>query len=72
MSATVEATYEDGVLRLAQPLALPNHARVTVTVDLSKEPADGERAEWLEASEAALRKIWDNDADDVFNELLPR
>jgi len=72
MSATVEATYEDGVLRLSQPLALPNHAQVTVTVDFSEEPADGERAAWLEASEAALQKTWDNEADDVFNELLPR
>ena len=72
MSAKVDAIYEDGLLRLAQPLALPNHAKVTVTVDLAGEPADAERAEWLAASEASLRKTWDNEADDVFNELRPQ
>jgi len=32
---------------------------------------DDERAKWLAVSEVALRKTWDNEADDVFNELLP-
>lgn len=33
MSMTLEAVYEDGALRLARPLPLPNHAQVTVTVE---------------------------------------
>ena len=70
MSTTLEAIYEDGVLRLANPLPLPNHARVTVTVQ-TKE-TDAERVAWLKASEAALMRTWDNPADDVFNVLLAK
>jgi predicted DNA-binding antitoxin AbrB/MazE fold protein len=33
MSFTVEATYEGGVLRLAQPLPLKDHAKVQVTIE---------------------------------------
>ena len=32
MAITVEATYENGVLRLAQPVALNEHERVRVTI----------------------------------------
>jgi predicted DNA-binding antitoxin AbrB/MazE fold protein len=33
MTITVAATYENGVLRPAQPLALAEHAQVRVTVE---------------------------------------
>jgi hypothetical protein len=33
---------------------------------------DPEREDWLAVSKAALRKTWDNEADDVFNELRPQ
>ena len=32
MTITVEATYENGVLKLEQPLTLREHEKVTVTV----------------------------------------
>ncbi len=32
MSLTVEATYENGVLKLSQPLPLKDHEKVTVTI----------------------------------------
>lgn len=70
MSTTLEAVYEDGLLRLASPLPLPNHARVTVTVQTADE--DSERQAWLKESEVALAKTWDNPADDVFNALLKK
>ena len=70
MSTTLEAVYEDGLLRLSGPLPLPNHARVTVTVQI--HPADEERQVWLKMSEAALVKTWENPADDVFNALLQK
>jgi predicted DNA-binding antitoxin AbrB/MazE fold protein len=65
MIKVVDAIYEKGKLILEQPLPLPEHARVRVTVDL-----DLEHAAWLRLSEESLKKVWDNDADDVFNELL--
>ena len=61
MTTTVEAIYEDGKLVLPHPLSLPE----TIESDL-------EREEWLKLSEEALAKAWDNDADDVFNELLKK
>jgi hypothetical protein len=33
---------------------------------------DPERTAWLDQSERRLRETWENDADDVFNELLAR
>jgi predicted DNA-binding antitoxin AbrB/MazE fold protein len=73
MTTTVEAIYEDGVLKLPQRLPLPEKARVKVTIDSG--PArreDVERSAWLKVSEAALSATWDNADDDVFNELLQR
>ena len=70
MTTAVEAIYEDGMLRLLQPLALPEHTHVRLSVETL--PDDPERAAWLAQSERRLREVWDNEADDVFNELLTR
>ena len=67
MTTTVDAIYEHGKLLLPQPLALPEKSRVRVTIE-----SDMERESWLNLSEEALLKTWDNDADDVFNELLKK
>ena len=68
MTTSVEAIYEDGVLRLLQPLALAEHTRVRVAVETAE--TDAERAEWLEQSQRRLRDVWENDPDDAYNELL--
>ena len=67
MTMMVEAIYEDGVLKPSAPISLPNGSHVKVTID-----TDTERAAWLQASQDSLLKTWDNDADDVFNELRDR
>ena len=69
MTAAVEAIYEGGLLRPLQPLALPEHAHVRISVETID--ADLERTAWLAESERRLRETWENDADDVFNALLP-
>ena len=68
MTATLEAIYEAGQLRLLQRLELPEHTRVLVRVETPAD--DAERAAWLAAGEQSLTKVWDNEADDVYNELL--
>ena len=68
MTTTVDAIYEHGKLTLPQPLALPEKARVRVTI----ESDDTERENWLKLSETSLMKAWGNDADDVFNDLLKK
>ena len=70
MTTAVEAIYEGGLLRLLQPLALPEYTHVRLSVETL--PDDPERAAWLAQSERRLHEIWDNDADDVYNELLTR
>ncbi len=72
MTATLEAIYEQGVLRLTTPLPLREHAHVLVTVQTDEPTTDAERTEWAAASQAALLRTWDNPADDVFNELLQK
>ena len=69
MTVAVEAIYEDGLLRPLQPLALPEHAHVRISVETMD--ADPVRAAWLAESERRLRETWGNDDDDVFNALLP-
>jgi len=68
MSTAVEAIYQKGLLQLLTPLPLPEHSRVRVAVELITD--DTERSEWLSHSQHQLETIWDNAADDVFNELL--
>jgi len=68
MTTTMDAIYECGKLTLPQPLSLPEKAHVRVTI----ETDDVERENWLKLSEVALSKAWDNEADDVFNELLKK
>lgn len=70
MTATVDAVYEAGQLRLLQKLALPEHTRVRVSIE--PVPQDQERTEWLSQSEHTLNKAWDNEADDVYNALLTK
>lgn len=73
MTTTVEAIYEDGVLKLPARLPLPEKAHVRVTIESeTAASADPERGAWLNLSEAALTKTWENSDDDVFNELLQR
>ena len=68
MTTTVDAIYEQGKLILPQPLSLPDKSRVRVTI----ESGDAERENWLKLSETALLKNWNNDAEDIFNELLKK
>jgi predicted DNA-binding antitoxin AbrB/MazE fold protein len=67
MTQLIDAIYENGVLRPLSPLALPEHARVRLSVD---GPADDERTEWLGQSDRALMKVWNDPGDDVCNDLL--
>jgi predicted DNA-binding antitoxin AbrB/MazE fold protein len=69
MTTVVEAVYEQGWLKPLTPLLLPEQTRVQLTVT-SQTSEDVGRQEWLAHSEQTLLKVWDNPADDVYNELL--
>ena len=68
MTITVDAIYENGKIVLPQLLDLPDKARVRVTI----ESTDSDREGWLRLSEQTLIKVWDNEGDDIFNELLSK
>lgn len=72
MTMTLEAIYEEGVLKLPTRLALPEKTRVTVTIQSPIAGEDAERGAWLKLSEDSLVSTWDNPEDDVFNELLQK
>lgn len=67
MMMTIDAIYENGKLVLPQPFSLPEKSMVRVTIE-----CDRERESWRKLSEESLTKVWDNEADDVFNELLKK
>lgn len=67
MTTTVEGIYENGKIVLPRPLSLPEKSHVRVTIE-----SDTEREAWLKLSEESLTRVWDDDTDDVFNELLKK
>ena len=70
MTVAIKAIYEGGNLRLLEPLQLPEHTVVRISLETGND--DVERGEWLAQGERALIKTWDNEADDVYNVLLTK
>lgn len=66
MTITIDATYENGVLKPAQPLPLSEHAQVRVTVEPTQKPMR-ERAVELtaDATPDELAKLPDNGASQM-------
>ena len=55
MMQTITATFEDGVLKPAQPLNLPDHAQVRLTLELFDEAEQKKRNQ---ETLAALEELW--------------
>lgn len=56
MIHNIDAIYDNGVLKPLEPLALPDQARVKLTVDAEPE---NDRADKLAKQKAALREMWE-------------
>lgn len=65
MTNTVLAVIREGRIDTLEPIDLPDGVQVLVTVRSADE---GEF--WQDASQKALRKVWDNTEDDVYAALL--
>jgi predicted DNA-binding antitoxin AbrB/MazE fold protein len=65
MLNTVEAIVKNGQIVPLEAVELTEGTRALITI-LSED----EGKFWLAASEDSLNKIWDNDEDDVYAELL--
>jgi predicted DNA-binding antitoxin AbrB/MazE fold protein len=65
MTVTVEATYENGYLKLAQPLPLQEHQKVQVTIHsvVSRARQTAGLMGWQGSAEDAERFARDHDLD---------
>ena len=66
MSNTIKAIVREGRIEPLEPMDVPEGTEVLVTI-----PPD-EADFWLEASRSSLASVWDNEADDVYAQLLKR
>jgi len=65
MLNTVWAVVREGKIEVLEPLDLPEGTRVLVTVLSEEDPQF-----WLKSSQSALDRVWDNNEDDVYAQLL--
>jgi predicted DNA-binding antitoxin AbrB/MazE fold protein len=61
------AVVQDGQIELLEPLNVPDGTKVIITI-LTEDEEDSQF--WQDASKSSLDKIWNNDEDDVYAELL--
>ena len=66
MLNTVKAVVRKGKIELIEQINLPEGAEVLVTI-LSEEEQF-----WTDASEPSLSKIWNNEEDDINEQLLKK
>ncbi|MBC8163033.1 MAG: antitoxin family protein [Roseiflexaceae bacterium] len=67
MLSTIRAVVRNGKIELLEPISLTEGVQVLVTV-----LTDEDQSFWQAASSSTLERVWDNDEDDVYAELLPR
>ena len=65
MLNTVWAVVREGKIEVLEPLDLPEATRVLVTVLPEEDPQF-----WLNSSQSALDRVWDNTEDEVYAQLL--
>jgi predicted DNA-binding antitoxin AbrB/MazE fold protein len=70
VTAAIRAIYEGGKLRLLEPLELAENSVVQISLETGQD--DAERREWLDQGKRALMSVWNNEADDIYNDLLTR
>jgi len=75
MTTTEEAIYENGVSRPLSTLSRQEHATVRLVVHFFEDNSaliDSDKSGWHRQSELALMRVWGNDEDDVYKELLAK
>lgn len=66
---TFNAHFDGRVIVLDEPAQLKPNAKVKVIAPDEDVPDNSLASDCARLSEPAFRAIWDNDADDVYNEL---
>lgn len=65
MLCTIRAVVRDGKIELLEPISLMEGVHVLITV-----LADEEQSFWQAASSSSFERVWNNDEDDIYAELL--
>lgn len=65
MMNTIWAIVQDGKILPEEPVQLRDGQRVLVTILASEEDQF-----WMDAAQTTLERIWDNEEDDIYAELL--
>lgn len=63
---TVKAIVTAGRIELLEQVDIPEGTKVLVTILFDEQDF------WLRASESSLSSVWDNQEDDVYEQLLER
>jgi predicted DNA-binding antitoxin AbrB/MazE fold protein len=66
MMNTVKAIFKEGRIELLEQVDIPEGTEVLVTILSDEEEF------WLRASEPSLASVWDNEEDDIYEQLLKR
>ena len=53
---------------MLEPLELAEHTVVQISLETWQD--DIERRAWLDQGQRSLMRVWDNTADDIYNDLL--
>ena len=66
MMNTVKAIFKEGRIELLEQVDIPEGTEILVTILSDEEEF------WLRASESSLASAWDNEEDDIYEQLLKR
>ena len=68
---TLSATYKGGrIVELFEDIALPRDVKVFVVIPGQDQDEAALRRQFQGAAETVFAKLWDNEADKVWNEYL--
>ena len=68
---TLSATYKGGrIVELFEDIALPRDVRVFVVIPEQDKDELALHRQFQSVAEIVFAKLWDNDADEVWNEYL--
>jgi len=68
---TLSATYKGGrIVELFEDIALPRDIKVFVVIPEQDQDEMALRRQFQSAAETVFAKLWDNEADKVWNEYL--
>ena len=66
MLNTVKAIIKEGRIELLEQVDIPEGTEVLITI------LTDETEFWLRASEPSIASVWDNEEDDIYEQLLKR